>query len=284
MGQSGDDAGVNTAGEEGTHFHVTDLVGLHRLGDHLSNLLGVLFQALGVGLKGEGVIGAHVQLAVPVGEVMAGKQTEHALKEGLIQSGILEGEVELQCLPVQLLFEVGVGEKALELRAEEEGVPHGGVVEGLDAEGVTSAVQGLGLGVPYDKGEHATQLPGDLSAPLHVAVEHHLGVRGGLEGVAQLLELGAQGLEVINFSVIGQNITPVGAGHGLVAVSQVNDGQAAVGDGAVVIGIVALLVGATVNNGIAHGVKGSDIRGRAGEKSGKTAHRVILQKCFENSD
>ena len=275
-GQGGDDAGVDAPGQEGAHLHVADLVGLHRLGDHLPDLPGPVVQGLVLGLEGEGVVGGDLRPALPIEQLVAGQQPEHPLQEGLVQSGVLEGEVELQGLGVELLAEGGVGEEALQLGAEEEGVPHGGVVQGLDAEGVPGGVQFPLCPVPHHEGEHPPQLPGEGGALLGVALEDDLGVRVGGEGAAPGDQLLAQLLEVVHLAVVGQDEIAVGAGHGLVAVGQVDDGQPPVGDGAGVVHIIALVVGAPVADAVRHGLQGLPVGGGAGDEAGNAAHRVIL--------
>ena len=86
-------------------------------------------------------------------------------------------------------------------------------------------------------------------------MEHRFGVAGSLEAVAQRDQLLPQVLEIIGLAVVGDHIPSIGAVHGLAAVGQVDDGQAAVGDGAVFIHKVALAVGAAVADGVPHGVE-----------------------------
>ena len=171
-----------------------------------------------------------------------------------------------------------MGEEALALRAEEEQIPHLGIVEGLDAKGVPGAEQLLLFPVPDDEGEHAPQLLEHLRPPLHVAVEHHLGVAVGQEAVPLGGQLLPQRLKVIGLAVVGDDIAPIGADDGLPALFQVDDGQPAVGDAAVLVGIVALAVRAPVADGLPHGMERLFIRGSGtGHKAGKTAHIKILQ-------
>ena len=73
--------------------------------------------------------------------------------------------------------------------------------------------------------------------------------------VWKLCQLRAQLLEVVRFAVVGDDIPPVRAVHGLVAVAaQVHDGQPAVRDAAALVGVVALVVRAAVADGVAHGL------------------------------
>ena len=206
-------------------------------------------------------------------EVVAGEQAIHPLEEGLVEGRVLKSEVELQGFGVELLFEIGMGEEALGLGAEEEGIAHNSIVEGLNAEGVPGPEEFFFLLVPDDKGKHTPQPLHHFRAPLHIAVEDHLGVAGCLKGVAGGDKLLAQLQKVVGLAIIGDDIAPVGAEHGLVTVAQVDDGQAAVGDAAALIGIVALLVRPPVADGVAHGLKDAFVGDGAGDEAGKTAHR-----------
>ena len=220
------------------------------------------------------MVGGQLGAPLPVDQVMPRQEAVHPLEEGLVQGGILEGEVELQRVGVELLFKAGVGQKALALRAEEEQFPHLGIVEGLDAEGVPCAEQLPLLLVPDDEGKHPPHFRQHLRTPLHVAVEHHLGVAVGEEAVAQPGQLLPQLPEVIGLPVVGDDVPPVGADDGLPALFQVDDGQPPVGDAAAFVRVVALAVGAPVADGVPHGPQGLFVGGGgAGDKAGKTAHR-----------
>ena len=56
------------------------------------------------------MVGGQLHRPVPPEELVAGEQAEHALEKGLVQGGVLEGEVKFQRLGVQLLPEARVGE------------------------------------------------------------------------------------------------------------------------------------------------------------------------------
>ena len=203
---------------------------------------------------------------------MAREQAEHAFEEGFVEGGILEREIELQRGGVELLPETGVGEEALGLGAEEEQVPHDGVIEGLDAEGVAGAEQLLALFVPDDEGEHAAQLFQHAGPPLHIAVEHDLGIGIGEESMAGGDQLVPQEPVVVYLAVICQHVPAVGADHGLLAQGGVDDGQTAVGDGAVLVQVMSLAVGAPVADGVPHRPERAGVRGRAGDEAGETTH------------
>ena len=140
MGRAGHIAGVHPGGQEGPHLHVGDLVGLHAVVEGLFNLVHPVVQALVLlGLEGGQPVPGDGHLPVLVGEVVGGGHFIHVFEEGLRPGGVLEGQVTLQGLLVQFLFEVGVVQKALDLRAEQQGVTHLGIVQGLDAEEVPGA-------------------------------------------------------------------------------------------------------------------------------------------------
>ena len=170
-----------------------------------------------------------------------------------------------------------MGQKTLQLGAEEEGISHLGVVEGLNAEGVPGTVELLLLLVPDDKGEHAPQTLGKLRAKLLVALEDDLGVRVGEERTPGGDELLPKLLEIVDLAVIGQDQLPVLADHRLVSIGKVDDGKTAVGDGAVLVHKKSLVVGTAVADFIRHGLQGPLVRNGAGNKTGNAAHKRNLQ-------
>ena len=65
-----------------------------------------------------------------------------------------------------------------------------------------------------------------VGAPLRVRVEHHLGVAGGVERVADRLQLGAQLAEVVDLAVVDDLEPAVVHRHRLRAVLEVDDAEA----------------------------------------------------------
>ena len=171
-----------------------------------------------------------------------------------------------------------MGQKALDLAAEEQLALVGEVVvEGLDAEVVPGAEQGLLGLVPDGKGEHAPQLGQHPLAPLLVAVEQDLGVRvvGG-EGVARLHQLSAQLHEVVDLAVEHHGQVFILVEHGLGAARQVDDGQPPVAQRHPAAEITALAVRPAVGDGVGHCFQNRFTPGTHAGKANNSTHDVIV--------
>jgi hypothetical protein len=130
------------------------------------------------------------------------------------------------------------GQDRLDLAGEQQGlaraagVRDAGDVERLDAEVVAGQRQPLLVTVPDRQAEHAVEAVEGLGAPLREGLQHDLGVRVGREGAPQALELGAQVEVVVDLTVVGDAVAPVGGVHRLLAVRDVDDRQPPVGQAA----------------------------------------------------
>ena len=178
MGKVGHVAGVHAGGQEGAHLHVADLVGGHALAHDLFHPAFPVGKALAfLRLKAGLPVALHIHLPGLPQQTVGGQQLFHAFEKGILPRGILVAEIQLQLALVQLLFEAGMGQKALDLAAEEQLALIGKIiVEGLDTEVVPGTEQGLLGLVPDGKGEHTPQLRQHAFAPFLVAVEQNLGV------------------------------------------------------------------------------------------------------------
>jgi len=121
-----------------------------------------------------------------------------------------------------------VGEQALDLRSEDEEGTFAEVEERLHAEAVPGAEQPVLPGIVEGEGPHAVQPVQGGWAPFRVGGQQHLGVGGGVEGVAESLELPAE-LEVVeDLAVVGDGQPAVGGDHGPVPRGrEVDDGEPA---------------------------------------------------------
>jgi hypothetical protein len=106
------------------------------------------------------------------------------------------------------------------------------VVERLDAEVVAAEHEPARTGRPPEVGDrvrpHAVEAGRAVVAPLLVGVDDDLGVGLRGEGVAQLLELGAQLAVVVDLAVEDEPDRLVLVGDRLVAAGPVDDGEPAV--------------------------------------------------------
>jgi hypothetical protein len=104
-------------------------------------------------------------------------------------------------------------------------------VERLDAQPVAGHDDPAGLPLDHHEGEHPEEALDAGRAPAVVGLEHHLGVGGGEEPVAGLLQLGAQLLVVVDDPVEDHGQAELGVDHRLGAgVGQVDDLQPAVAE------------------------------------------------------
>ncbi len=160
---------------------------------------------------------------------MSGQQLADALEEGLLQNGILEGEILLQGLGIEPLFIGRMGQDALDFRGEDEAAlrvaRRDGIVKWLYPEGIPGREEGLIPFVPDGKGEHAPQALRELLAPLLVPMEQHLRVPLAGETVPGGQELQPKLLIIIDFPVEHQHLVPGFVHHGLDAAARVDDGK-----------------------------------------------------------
>ncbi|MNT01710.1 hypothetical protein D3C72_1361880 [compost metagenome] len=131
---------------------------------------------------------------------------------------VIEPEQEGQRVAVDAVVEVRVLPQRLQLRSEHQRLAGPAVIQRLLADPVAGQPQALLGVVPQGDGEHAVgALQGVIQPPGHERGQQHLGVRVTAEGVAQRLQFGAQGGEVVDLAVVGHHIAAVGRGHRLVA-------------------------------------------------------------------
>ena len=114
-------AGVHAGGEEAAHLHVGDLVGGHALGKGVGDALLPFFQGGGlVDVVADVVVAAHIQPAGVPGEHVGAGQLVDVLEHRFLVGDILDAQIFGQALLVEFLFEIRMGQKALDLGAEQE--------------------------------------------------------------------------------------------------------------------------------------------------------------------
>ena len=145
-----------------------------------------------------------------------------------------------------------VVQKALDLRAEHQGLAHLGVVQGLNAEKIPGAEKLPFLLVPDDKGEHAPQLVQQPGAVFLIPVQQHLRVGGGFKHMARCQQVLFNLLKIVDLPIKGEHLAPVLVEDGLAAALQVDDGKPPEPQGDGAVHIVIRVIGAAVANGVCH--------------------------------
>ena len=200
------------------------------------------------------VVALDLELAVLIGEAVRAGQLEHVFEDRALVRDVLVGKVERNHVLVQFFLEIRVGEKALDLAAEQELAVFPIIVERLDAEDIARAEKLLCLLIPDDEREHAAQAVENLFAVFLVAVEDDLAVRLCRKDVAGFQKLLADRLVVIDLAVKEQDEAAVLIENRLAAALKVNDRKAAEAKGDAVVHVVVGVVGAAVNDPVRHGL------------------------------
>ena len=148
-----------------------------------------------------------------------------------------------------------MAEERLQLRAEDEAARRGRVVHRLDAEAIAGDEELVALAIPDGEAEHAGERVDAGGAALFVEVHDGFGVAGGLERVAARQEAFTQRAVVVNLAVEDDPVAPIAAGDRLLAARQIDDREAAHADGAALVDVLPILVGAAMVDGAIHRVE-----------------------------
>ncbi len=189
----------------------------------------------GLGVETKLPPGMAVDVAVAPLEKFAGQQLLDALDQSVRSGDVVEREEVGEAVEIQAARDLGVEENGLQLGAEVEVAAAVEEVEGLDAHAVAGEDEALSLGVPEGDGEHAAETREDFDVPLEEAAEDDLGVAERVEAMAAGFEFGAEFGMVVDLAVIDDGDLLAGFGvdgvDGLVAVVEVDDFQAGIGEG-----------------------------------------------------
>ena len=270
----GDVAGVDTARQEGADLHIGDLVRLdgiaHRLVDRVHQLAQLLLAFAEILV----VIPVDVHLAIPVREIVPFRQLVDAFEEGLTDRRILEGHIRLQRLGVELLDEIGVAQQALDLRRVHERAVHLRIVEGLDAEMVARAEQLLLVLVPDHESEHATYALQQIHTPLLIAVQQHLGVAFGGEGVSGRDQFLTQRLIVVDLAVEGDDLRTILVVDGLLAAAEVDDAEPSMAERRMLVDVMAFAVRPAMRDHVGHTLedRAFHVNGHIVDETSNSAH------------
>ena len=198
------------------------------------------------------VVAVDLHLAVVPGEAVRAGQLVNVFEHRLGIRDILDAQIFGQAAFIEGFVEARVGQKALDLAAEDEVAALIVVVIRLDAEDVPRAEEGLGAAVPDDKGEHPAQPGRQGVAPFLIAVQQDFGIRLGGKGMPGRQQFGAQVLVVVDFAVVNDDKVAVLVVHRLAAAFKVDDRKPAVAQRDLIVNKIALAVGAAVGNQVGH--------------------------------
>jgi hypothetical protein len=225
-GQESNDAGVQASAEIGTDRHIASHLKPHR----------VLYQPLYLFdevLLGVVPVDLETRLPVAYGSALAGGAIDHLVvsrqqladspKERALAEYVLERQIIVDRFGISLSLDLGVPEKSLDLRGEQQAVMANVVVQRLDAEVVTRREQAPVPPIVQQEGKHAVQSANALGAVLGVQPQDHLGIGGRPERVPLGAKLVPK-LHVIVDLTIKHNGEAVDL-HRLMAGSQVDDGE-----------------------------------------------------------
>ena len=219
-GEGCDGRRIEPGREEDADRHVRHQVVADAVGQHVAQLgraRRLAFARAGHGLRnGEEALGWLGAMVVdPLGG--PGRQGADIGVEGVRVGHVAPQEEAHVAGRRGPLTRVPARAQRLHLRGDAEAGAIVGGVERLDAEGVARQ-QHAGPGrVPDDEGVHAAQVAHHVRPVALVEVEQHLRVRVGAEFVTLLGQAVAQGHEVVDLAVEGDDEGVLAMGHGLVA-------------------------------------------------------------------
>ena len=117
--------------------------------------------------------------------------------------------------------------KGLQLRGEENTLRRCRVVERLDAEAIARQGQRPRLAVPQREGKHADRaFDRGFDAPKRAGFQQHLGIGVAAHGMAGRLQLAADVAVIVDFTIEGDDKSPIGRMHRLRAAgAEIDDGK-----------------------------------------------------------
>ena len=192
------------------------------------------------------------QLPIFPDHIVRGWQLVDVPEEGLVVRDVLKTQVLREHFFVERFFKLRVVQEAFDLRAKQQDVVFMVIVEGLDAEDIPCGEQSAAVAVVDDEREHPAQAVEQGGAPFLVAVEQDFGIGAVAEGMPGGAELLTEFVVVVDFAVEAQDKAVVFVVHGLRAVFQVDNGQAAEAEGDMTVGKESFGIGAAVGDGVGH--------------------------------
>ena len=132
---------------------------------------------------------------------MRGRKLFDIQKNGVLAGHVLERNHVVQRKRVEAAAHGRVQEQGLDFRGEEKAALGASIVQGFLAHAVAGHKQAPAGRIPHGQRVHAAQLAHEVLAIGFVGMGDDLGVGVGLECVAAALQVAAQTLEIIDFSV-----------------------------------------------------------------------------------
>ena len=189
-------------------------------------------------------------------------------------------EEGLQAEWIEVAAHAGNGEQRAQLGCEQEAPTLVREIQRLDAEAISRDQDRGAARVPKHEREHAAQPLDARFSPLGIRREHDFRVGRGNEAMTELLELGAQFLEVVTLAVEDRDHAIAAVDHRLAAsLAKIEDGQATMAKADARI-LRRLPHAALIRPAMQHGREHSlGIRERGGpggpDHTGNAAHQVI---------
>ncbi len=223
------------------------------------------------------LVTALVQLTMSHPQEAGHRQLADAAKAGLVRQRRPLREDRRELPDVRLEREAVDCQERLHLGGEHQHAVMLGDEQRALAEAVAREEQAVFLGIVDGEAERAVETPQTALPPLQPGLQHHLGIRLGVEHPALRLQLGAQLAVVVQLAV---ETDPVAAGRvaeRLGTGREIDDAQPHRAHRHVVVHEVADLVRAAMMDSRQHRLDEISIRKRPwahGDESGDAAHRI----------
>jgi len=163
-------------------------------------------------------------LSLLADEEVTGWELPHAFEGRVRRGDVLKGQQGQEGVGVGALGETFHGEEGLDLAPKDEATGVGGVIEGLDPEGVSRQDQFLEGLIPEGEGVHPPQASQEPLAPFLITVDQHLGVGLAPKNVARGLQVLSDLQVVVDLPVEDRPDVVALVGDGLGAALEVHDG------------------------------------------------------------
>ena len=137
-------------------------------------------------------------------------------------------------------FDVGIhaarGQQRRHGRCKAQRLAGVGKIERLDAEPVARQHDTAAVAFPDCECEHAMEAFDAARSPRVIGLQDDLGIAGGEEAIAAILQLGAQGTKIVNAAVENDGQAEIGVDHRLLGrLGEVENAQPAMAEGNVAL-------------------------------------------------
>ncbi len=258
----------------------------------LDGLLGAAREGIARALGGDGGgvpvgLDALAAVAGAPNEIGPGRELANALVDRVRGGNIVEPQQQTERAAVDLSVPIGVRLEGGELRAEQEGLPRGAVVERLLAEAIARQDERSLAAVPKPEGEHADRtLEGTAYPPRRYGREQDLriAVPPPSRRRARALQLGAQLGVIVDFTIERDDpAARVGKHRLMPGRREVDDREPPVGQrrAGVLIDPHAVIVGAAPGNRVRHLARDALPGARACiacDEAGYSAHLTVASR------